>query len=52
LYDCHCQPHGCEVAFDYDEIEKILDVAEGEGVDEEGDEPLKDPQLIGQVGTL
>ena len=41
-----------ESSFLDNEMEDFCDVAEWEGVDEEGDEPLEDPHLIRKVSLF
>jgi hypothetical protein len=40
---------GSKVAFDNNEVQKVLDVAEREGVDEESEKPLEQPKLVWQI---
>lgn len=50
LKDANGDSDGGELSFHDDEVENFLEVGVGQGVGEEGDEPLKDPQLIRNVG--
>ena len=48
----HSYPYSCKISLDYDKGQKILYVANRESVDEEGQEPLKNPELIRQISIF